>query len=93
MDCEFLNPTDIALEIDPEQEPADSSDEEEVHCVPIVSNNIRTRNLHLKCALDSSFTVAYYDLGLLALKYEFRKALHFECEKICTKSNMKINNF
>ncbi len=82
MDCEFLNPTDIALETGPEQEPADSSDEE-VYCVPIVSNNIRTRNPHLNCALDGSFTVAYYDLGPLALKCEFCKALHFECEKIC----------
>lgn len=84
LNCDFLNP-DIALETEPE--PADSSGEEEVHCVPIVSNNIRTRKPHLTCALDGSFAVAYYDLGPLALECEFCKALHFDCEKIGTKSS------
>ena len=81
---DILNPISNALQIDPEQEPANSSSEEEVHSAPIVSNNIRT--FHLKCSVDITFAVTYYDLGPLAIECEFCSALHFDCEEIGTIS-------
>ena len=83
---DILNPISNALEIGPEQEAANSSSEEEVHSDPIVLNNIRTRKFHLKCSVDITFAVAYYDLGSLAIECEFCSAPHFDCEEICTIS-------
>ena len=68
LDSDFLKPTDTSLEVDQEQESTDSSDEE-VDCTFIVSNNIQTWKPCLKCALDDTFSVAYYDSNVNSVKH------------------------
>ena len=49
-----------------------------------MSNNIQIWKIHLECAFDGTFAVAYYDL---AVECQFCKALRFDCKKIGTKSS------
>ena len=91
-DCDFLHLNDIALEIGLEQDLEDFSDEEEIRCASIVSNIIWIRKSHVKCALDGTFAVIYYNLGPLTVECGFYKALHFDCEKIGTKSNSHFSS-
>ena len=88
LDCDFLHSNDIALEIGLDQD----LDEEEIHCASIVSNIIRIRKSRVKCALDGTFAVTYYSLGPLIVECEFYKALHFDCEKIGTKSSYHFSS-
>ena len=60
LDCDFLNPTDIALEIDPEEELVDSSLKKKVHWATIVSYcvNLNMDTSSEMYTLDSTFKVA-----------------------------------